>query len=62
MIDLLFNHSHHSLNIPYMVTNSLIHGLVYSMIYKGFHNASIITVFSISIVVILALWFFTKRK
>jgi hypothetical protein len=59
----IFIHAHHQgLNIGHMVTSSVIHGLIYGVIFKALHGLSFPVVALIAVSIIGLLWFFFRRK
>jgi hypothetical protein len=58
-----FVHAHHQgFNIGNMVVSSLIHGLIYGVIFKALHGLSFPVVALIAVSIIGLLWFiFGKR-
>ncbi len=59
---MLIYYSHHSLDIGHMIVSSIVHGLIYGIIFKAFHNLSFPMVMIISVIVIAAIYWFFKRR
>ena len=54
--------SHHSFDIGHMIASSLVHGLIYGVIFKAFHSLSLPAVVIISVIGIAAIYWFFKRR
>jgi hypothetical protein len=62
-ITLFIAHAHGGgINIENMIASSLVHGLIYGVIFKIFHNVSLQVAGGIALVGVGALWYFFKKR
>ena len=45
-----------------MIVSSIVHGLIYSVIFKLSHNLGLAALLVLAVVVIAAVWFFAGRR
>jgi hypothetical protein len=55
-------YAHHGFNIGQMIVNSVVHGLVYGVIFKVFHALSLPVAVGVGLVGLLLLYLFFRKK
>ena len=55
-------HSHHGFDMGHMIVNSLVHGLIYGVIFKAFHGLSLTVSGFITAIVLIVLYFYFRKK
>jgi hypothetical protein len=59
---MLITYTHYGFDIGHMIVNSLVHGLIYGVIFKAFHGLSLPVAGFITVGVLIVLYLFFRRK
>ena len=59
---MLITYAHHGFDIGHLIVNSLVHGLIYGVIFKAFHGLSLPVVGFITVGVLTVLYLYFKKK
>jgi hypothetical protein len=62
MNNFLIQHAGHGFDIGRMITSSLVHGLIYGVIFKAFHALSLPVVVLIAVIGVVLLFLIFKRR